>query len=107
MSTARARVGDVGALIRLTIEDSTGTAVNISSASPKVIEVYAPDGTTLAETLTGSFYTTGTDGILQATTTSLSFTRAGFWRAVAYATIGSWVGRSSVLVIEVRPVAAI
>lgn len=106
MSTARARVGDVGALIRLTIKDSTGTAVNISSASPKVIEVYTPDGV-LAETLTGSFYTTGADGILQATTTVLSLTRAGLWRALAYATIGAWTGRSSVLVIDVAPVAAL
>lgn len=103
--SARAQVGDVGAEIRLTIIDSTGSAVDISTASLKQIKVYTPEGT-LAETLTGSFYTDGTDGILKATTTSSSLTSAGYWRAVAYATIGDWTGHSSPLVIEVRPVGA-
>ena len=100
-----ARVGDIGAEIRVTIKDLTGAAVNIASASPKQIRVYDPDGV-LAETLTGSFYTNGTDGILSATTTASSFTRSGLWRAVGYATIGTWTGTSSTLSITVRPVAA-
>lgn len=98
------RVGDVGVVIRLTIERS-GTAVSLVGAGSKTIKVYDPNGT-LAETLTGSFYTDGSDGIVQGTTTSSSFTSSGLWRAVAYiGSLSSFSGHTSAVTIDVRPVA--
>lgn len=81
---ATVRVGDVGILIRLTVERD-GAAVNLSGAAAKSIAVYDPEGV-LAATLAGSFTTDGTDGQLQATSTSACFTRAGPWRAVGIVT---------------------
>jgi hypothetical protein len=97
------RTGDVGAVIRLTIQRD-GVAVDISAASTKQIKVYDRSGV-LAATLTGSFLTNGTDGILQATTTSDCFTVAGQWRAVAYLVLGAWTGHSATVTIEAVDVA--
>lgn len=102
---ARVCVGDVGVEIRLTCVDNAGDAINLSTATPKQIIVRDPNNA-VAETLTASFYTTGTDGILTATTTASSFTTSGTWRAVAYFTLGSFVGSSAPLSISVHPVGA-
>ena len=94
MATTTVRVGDVGAAIRLTVERD-GTAVDISGAGTKQILVYNPDGV-LAATLTGGFYTNGSDGILTATSTSACFDRAGRWVLVAYiASLSGWTGHST------------
>jgi hypothetical protein len=90
---ATVRVGDVGAVIRLTIERD-GTAVDVSGASTKQIKVYDPDGT-LADTLTASFATSGVDGVIQATSTAACFARAGRWVSVAYVVLGAWTGHST------------
>lgn len=99
-----ARVGDVGAVLRLTIERD-GTALDISGAGTKTIKVYDPDRV-LAATITATFTNTGTDGQLQATLTSACFDRAGTWTAVAYlGSLSGFSGHTSPVSITVRPVA--
>lgn len=56
-------VGDIGTIFRLTIKDTAGTAINVSTASVKYIYFEAPDGTKTKKT--AAFYTNGSDGIIQ------------------------------------------
>lgn len=78
-------VQDIGTVFRATfVEDS---AINISSASTKQFIFKKPSGTLL--TVNGSFYTDGTDGILQYTTVSGDLNESGIWKLQGYVVIGS------------------
>lgn len=89
---------DNGVTILLTLTEN-GAIVNISSASFKRIEIRKPSGTVV--TLTGSFFTDGTDGKLYCVTTTDTLDEVGAYRAAMSLTIGSWSGRSSSLVFQV------
>lgn len=88
-------VNDIGTIFRLTITDENGTAVDISGATTKTIYFRAPDNTLL--TKAGSFYTDGTDGILQYTTVSGDIDQVGEWNWQAYVKLAAWEGYSEVL----------
>lgn len=92
-------VGDVGAIIRLTVFED-GAAKDISAAEPKQIKIYKPDGTVL--TKTAEFLTTGDDGVVQCTSETDDFDMPGTYSAVAYFTMGGWTGTSSPLLITCR-----
>jgi hypothetical protein len=91
-------VGDVGAVIRLTIYED-GAAKNISAASAKQIHIRKPDGSVLVKTAT--FTTSGSDGQLEAATESGDLDDRGQYRAAAYMTLGSWTGFTSPAKFEV------
>lgn len=79
-------VGDIGTIFRVTIKDD-GVVVNVSSVDSKVIYLQKPDGTTL--TKTASYYTDGTDGIIQYVTESGDLDQAGTWQIQAKIDFGT------------------
>ncbi|MGE3341495.1 MAG: hypothetical protein AB7J46_06400 [Candidatus Altimarinota bacterium] len=94
-------VGDVGVVIRLTVQED-GSAKDISTATTKQIKIRKPSGEIV--TLTGSFTTTGSDGKLEAETTSTDFDELGEYRAYAYLVIGDWSGHTGSTRIDCRAV---
>ena len=66
MTTIYVHNGDVGTVFRLTITDTDGTAIDVSTATTKYIYFQDPAGTKTQQT--AAFYTDGTDGKIQYTT---------------------------------------
>lgn len=93
------QVGDVNVPIRLTVVDSAGTAVDLSGYSTLEILLDDPDGNT--STLTASFTTDGTDGKIEAATTSGLIDEAGTWFVQAKVSDGTTTIRSRVAQIQV------
>ena len=75
-------VDDYGITIQLTVKDSSGVAIDISSASTKDIILVKPTGVSL--TKSGSFVTDGTDGKLKYTTIAGDIDVVGQWRIRAH-----------------------
>jgi hypothetical protein len=73
---------DIGTIFRLTITDTAGTVIDVSSAAVKYIYFQAPDGTKTKET--AAFYTDGTDGIIQYTAVSGDIDQVGLWQVQGY-----------------------
>lgn len=71
-------VGDFGLEIRITVVDSTGTAVDISAATQTDFIFERPDRTTF--TRTASFVTTGVDGQLRYVLVSGDLDVSGVWK---------------------------
>lgn len=70
-------VGDIGTLLIMTVYDD-GVVVDISSATVLSVIIKKPNGT--AYTLTGLFYTNGTDGKLKYTSVSGDFNVPGNYK---------------------------
>lgn len=94
---ARVHVGAIGLVIRLTIVDQDGSALNVSTSTEKEILLQGPEDTA-ATAKTAVFYTDGSDGIIQYTTTSADdLDHEGQWQAQAYCLLsGGSVWRSSI-----------
>jgi hypothetical protein len=73
---------DIGTIFRLTITDTAGVVIDVSSASVKYLYFQAPDGT--KERKTASFYTDGSDGIIQYTGVSGDIDQTGVWQVQGY-----------------------
>ena len=71
-------VGDIGTVFRLTIVDG-GDAVDLSSGSSasNLVLFKKPDGSVLEKQ--ASFYSDGTDGIIQYTSVENDIDQAGTW----------------------------
>jgi hypothetical protein len=75
--------GDVGTEIKLTIQDSDGTAIDVSSATTtKKIYLQKPDGTKVVKDAT--FDDDGTDGIIKYTTVANDIDQPGDWQVQGY-----------------------
>lgn len=61
-------LGDIGTTFRLTIVDCDDVAIDISTATVMSIIFKKPDGSTVSKV--GTFYTNGTDGIIDYITLS-------------------------------------
>jgi hypothetical protein len=83
-------LNDVGTIFRMTLVDSDGAAVDLSSSTQKQLIFQKPSGATL--TKTAVFYTDGTDGKIQYTTQSGDLDELGEWKWQAYIVnpVGSW-----------------
>jgi hypothetical protein len=73
---------DIGTIFRLTIVDTDGDAIDVSTASVKYIYFRKPDGTLVKET--AAFYTDGSDGIIQYTSVSGDIDTIGDWQVQGY-----------------------
>ena len=73
---------DIGTIFRLTITDTSGTAIDVSTASTKYIYFQKPDLTKIKRT--AEFYTDGTNGIIQYTSIALDIDQAGTWSVQGY-----------------------
>lgn len=91
-------VGDIGTIIRVTIKDENCDPQDISSASSKELIFKKPNCTIVTKTAT--FYTDGTDGIIQYTSESGFFDVSGIWQIQGVVSFGS--GTWSTDIIEFR-----
>jgi hypothetical protein len=82
MTTIYVHNGDVGTVFRLTIVDTAGTAIDVSTATTKYIYFEDPAGTKVQKT--AAFYTDGKDGKIQYTTVSGDIDLVGTWRIQGY-----------------------
>jgi hypothetical protein len=72
---------DIGTQFKITLNDCD-TAVDLSAATVKQIRFTKPSGTVL--TMTASFYTDGTDGIITYTSVAGDLDELGTWKIQAY-----------------------
>ena len=96
------RQNDIGTIIRLTITQTSDNAVldGLESASTKQIFIKKPSGTVLEKT--ASYYTDGTDGIIQYTTISGDLDEVGEYEVQGYVVIGSAEYRTETKRMEVN-----
>lgn len=83
-------LNDVGTIFRMTLVDSDGAAIDLSSTTQKQLIFKKPSGATL--TKTAVFYTDGTDGKIQYTSQAGDLNELGEWQWQAYIVnpVGSW-----------------
>jgi hypothetical protein len=83
-------LNDIGTAFRLTILDCTDSFIDVSSALTKEIIFQKPDGTSV--TKTASFYTDGSDGVIQYVTVADDLDTTGKWKIQAKValTTGTW-----------------
>ena len=94
------QAGDIGTIVRLTIEDC-GTAVDVSSASTKQIIFQSPTQGDASVTQTASFFTDGTDGIIEYALIADDVDTAGTWRVQGKVVMPSGTWSSNVVEIRV------
>ena len=82
MTTIYVHNGDVGTIFRLTIKDTAGAAIDVSTASVKYIYFQDPSGVKTQKT--AAFYTDGTDGKIQYTTIAGDIDKVGTWHVQGY-----------------------
>lgn len=91
------RVSDYGYKIKITLKDSQGIVVNLSSATGLDLILRRPDNTVLE--VTPSLFTDGTDGVVQYVTAPGDLSKLGTWKcqvkvtysgALYHSTIGSF-----------------
>jgi len=82
MTTIYVHNGDIGTIFRLTITDTAGTAIDVSTASVKYINFQDPSGVRMQKT--AAFYTDGTDGKIQYTSVSGDIDSVGTWQIQGY-----------------------
>ena len=98
------QVGNVGTIFRLTIKDEDEAVVNCSTGAgctAKVITFEMPDDTT--STKNASYYTDGSDGIIQYAATTGFIADDGDWKMQGRVTIGSAIYYSDVIRFNVEP----
>jgi hypothetical protein len=94
-------VGDVGTIFRVTIVKSDGvTVVPVNTATKKEILFQKGDGTRVAKTAT--FYTNGTDGIIQYAAIAADISVAGTWYLQGYVEMGGGKYYSEILPFSVK-----
>ena len=80
------QLGDIGIPITLTLTNSAGTVIDVSSADTKDILI-SPRGGGSTKTNSASFVTNGTDGQLTYSTQSGDLDMTGMWDAQAHVTL--------------------
>lgn len=99
MAAGEIHKGDIGTILRLTLYDGESVA-DVSTATTKQIKLYKPSGTTV--TKTASFYTDGSDGIVQYTTTSVDdLNEVGSWQIQGYVVAPGFTNNSDIHQFEV------
>ena len=88
--TDKVFVGDIGTAFRTTIKED-GSAIDISLASTMEIIFQPPSGVSVTQTAT--FFTDGTDGIMQYVTDSAGdLPIGGDWKLQGYIVLPAWQG---------------
>ena len=82
MTTIYVHNGDVGTVFRLTITDTDGTAIDVSTAVTKYIYFQDPTGAKVQKT--AAFTTNGSDGKIQYTTIAGDIDMVGTWHVQGY-----------------------
>ena len=82
MTTIYVHNGDIGTIFRLTIVNTAGTAIDVSTAVTKYIYFQDPTGAKVQKT--AAFTTDGTDGKIQYTSVSGDIDMVGTWQVQGY-----------------------
>ena len=82
MTTIYVHNGDVGTIFRLTITDTAGTAIDVSTATTKYIYFQDPLGNKTQKT--AAFTTDGKDGKIQYATIAGDIDKVGTWQIQGY-----------------------
>ncbi len=82
MTTIYVHNGDVGTAFRLTIVNTAGTAIDVSTATTKYIYFQDPTGAKVQKT--AAFTTNGSDGKIQYTTIAGDIDKVGTWQIQGY-----------------------
>ena len=82
MTTIYVHNGDIGTVFRLTITDTAGTAIDVSTAAVKYIYFQDPTGAKVQKT--AAFTTNGSDGKIQYTTIAGDIDEVGTWMVQGY-----------------------
>ena len=82
MTTIYVHNGDVGTAFRLTIVNTAGTAIDVSTATTKYIYFQDPTGAKVQKT--AAFTTNGSDGKIQYTTIAGDIDEVGTWMIQGY-----------------------
>lgn len=93
-------VNSIGVAFRATITTSSGTVMDVSTATLKQLWFKPPDSATI--TKTASFHTDGTDGIIQYVSESGFLSVPGKWRMQGYIEINSGTYPTSIQTFKVR-----
>lgn len=76
---AEFHVGDIGTALRCTVRDESGAVVPLQTATSIQIKLLKPDRESVI--LTASYYTDGSDGIIQYVTSSADdLDQVGIWK---------------------------
>ena len=93
MAANEIHYGDIGTAIKCTFKDNI-TVVDISSSTIAQLIFTKPDGSSV--TKDGSFFTDGSDGVLQFVTTSGFLDQVGMWQIEGYIEMGGGKWRSDI-----------
>lgn len=74
--------GDIGTAFELTIVDTNGATIDVSTATVKYIYFSDPTGTRMKKT--AAFKTDGSDGIITYTTVDGDIDEVGTWQVQGY-----------------------
>ena len=85
--------GDIGTIFRITIKDGD-SIVDVSNVDSKTIYLQKPDSST--RTKAASYYTDGTDGIIQYATVSGDLDQVGTWQIQARIDFGTDVFNTNI-----------
>lgn len=91
-------INDIGTSFRATIKEDD-VAVPINDATTKEFVFQPPDGISI--TKTASFYTDGSDGIIQYLTVDGDMNVSGLWKLQARIVTPTWNGRSDMVEFKV------
>ena len=101
MAVGEIHVGDIGTIFRITIRDEDETVIDVSTASSLQLKFRKPETGDII-TKTASFYTDGTDGIVQwATTSADDLDESGIWSIQGKVTVGSLTHHSDIAYFQV------
>lgn len=83
-------LNDIGTAFRVTVLDCNDLAIDVSSATSQQFVFLKPDGT--KSTVNSSFYTDGTDGVLEYLSQSGDLDQLGKYKLQAIVTLpsGTW-----------------
>ena len=91
---AHVRVGDVGTVITVAVQDEDEEVLDISDATALTLYLRKPNRTYLTKTPT--LYTDGTDGMVTYTSISGDWSVSGTWGVEVKVTFGTTVYNSSI-----------
>jgi hypothetical protein len=96
--TDELHVGDIGTILHFTVKEQ-GVAVDLSGATEMTLLLQKKDKSVVSRELV--FHSTGSDGVLDYTTTTGDLDQAGKWNAQIYLELPSWQGHTSKVTLDI------
>lgn len=97
--TCEIHTNDIGTAIRLNIVDCNDSALDVSDATAKYIKFKKPSGSVVTKAAT--FYTDGSDGIIQYVVESGVIDENGSWKVQGLVTVNDYEWHTSMKTFKV------